>query len=416
MLRRERDWPRRELDWCRDSMSNLTLNPEVLRWARETAGLGVDVAASKLGLRDAKHATAEEQLDAIEGGQRPVTRSLVERMTKVYHRPLIAFFVAEPPAQGDRGQDFRTIPADRLRENQATVDALIRSIRARQSVIRAILEGDEDRRPLEFVGSVDLEDSVNAVVNSIMGRLRFDRQEFRRGNIGRSFMYLRSRVEELGVFVLLAGNLGSHHTNISADVFRGFALSDDLAPFVVINDQDARTAWSFTLLHELVHLWLGTTGISAGFPNVKIEKFCNDVASQILLPEEDIQQRPFGSEEEIVSYINTLAAASNTSRSLVLYRLFRKQFVTEAFWKITSEQFREEWHEKRESEKQKRSDLGAKPGGPDYYVVARHKLGNALTSFVKRSIEDGALTPTRAGMVLGVRPINVPALLDSRVA
>lgn len=398
-------------------MSNLNLNPEVLRWARETAGLGVDVAASKLGLRNGKHATAEQQLDAIESGQRSVTRSLVERMAKVYHRSLIAFFVAEPPAQGDRGQDFRTIPEDRLRENQATVDALIRSIRARQSVIRAILEDDEDRRFLEFVGSASLEDTVNVVANSIVGQLRFDRQEFRRGNIGQSFAYLRSCVEELGVFVLLAGNLGSHHTNISADVFRGFALSDDLAPFVVINDQDARTAWSFTLLHELVHLWLGTTGISAGFPNMKIEKFCNDVASQILLPEEDVQARPLLSEEEAIAFINVLAVASNTSRSLVLYRLFRKKIVTEAFWKKTSAQFREQWQEKKESERQERRDnRGANPGGPDYYVVARHKLGNALTSFVKRSMEDGALTPTRAGMVLGVRPINVSALLSNRAA
>jgi hypothetical protein len=35
-------------------------------------------------------------------------------------------------------------------------------------------------------------------------------------------------------------------------VFRGFAPADDLAPFIVINDNDP--AHSFTLLHELVHI------------------------------------------------------------------------------------------------------------------------------------------------------------------
>lgn len=398
-------------------MSNLALNPDVLRWARETAGLAVDAAARKLGLRDGKRATAEEQLEAIEGGQRSVSRSLLERMTKVYHRSLITFFVAEPPVQGDRGQDFRTIPEDRLLENQATVDALIRSIRARQSVVRAIIQEDEDQIPLKFVGSVTLGNPINSVVDSIVEQLGFDRHEFRKGDISQGFTYLRSRVEKLGVFVLLAGNLGSHHTNISADVFRGFALSDDLAPFVVINDQDARAAWSFTLLHELVHIWLGTTGISAGFPNMKIEKFCNNVASLVLLPEEDIREPQFHSEEEIIEYINNLASESNTSRSLVLYRLFRSNFVNEDFWRKLSTKFREEWKEKREVERQERADRrGENAGGPNYYVVVRHKLGNALTSFVRRSMEDGALTPTRAGMVLGVRPINVPALLDSKAA
>jgi len=33
-------------------------------------------------------------------------------------------------------------------------------------------------------------------------------------------------------------------------------------PFIVINDQDARAAWSFTALHEVAHLGLGTTGVS----------------------------------------------------------------------------------------------------------------------------------------------------------
>jgi len=46
-----------------------------------------------------------------------------------------------------------------------------------------------------------------------------------------AFKLLRHRAEEVGVFVLLQGNLGSHHTNIGVETFRGFALSDDIAPF-----------------------------------------------------------------------------------------------------------------------------------------------------------------------------------------
>ena len=69
------------------------------------------------------------------------------------------------------------------------------------------------------------------------------------------------------------GNLGTHHTDIDVRIFRGFALADDVAPFVVINEKDSRAAWSFTLLHELVHILLGETGISGYNSNAEIERF-----------------------------------------------------------------------------------------------------------------------------------------------
>ena len=69
------------------------------------------------------------------------------------------------------------------------------------------------------------------------------------------------------------GDLGSHHTTIDVKVFRGFALADRFAPFVVINDKDAAEAWSFTLLHELCHLFLGETGVSAAKIDGAIKRF-----------------------------------------------------------------------------------------------------------------------------------------------
>jgi hypothetical protein len=50
--------------------------------------------------------------------------------------------------------------------------------------------------------------------------------------------------------------------DIGQDVFRGFALADDLAPFIVINDNDP--AHSFTLPHELVHISGSAQAVSAG--------------------------------------------------------------------------------------------------------------------------------------------------------
>jgi hypothetical protein len=50
-------------------------------------------------------------------------------------------------------------------------------------------------------------------------------------------------------------------------------------------------------------------------------------------------------------------------------------------------------------------------GGPNYYVVRRHRLGPALLNLARRSLDGGMLTPTKAAQLLGVKPVSVHALL-----
>ena len=51
--------------------------------------------------------------------------------------------------------------------------------------------------------------------------------------------------------------------------------------------------------------------------------------------------------------------------------------------------------------------------GPDYYVVRRHRMGPGLVNAVRRMVADGALTTSKAGTVLGVKPTAVPRLVGN---
>ena len=96
-----------------------------------------------------------------------------------------------------------------------------------------------------------------------------------------------------------------------------------MAPFVVINDQDARPAWSFTLLHETVHLLLGQTGVSGLYGESKVERFCNDVAGDFLLPARELKRLAFDDSRdiEIVSErVSALAEEFKVSRTMVAYK------------------------------------------------------------------------------------------------
>ena len=52
-----------------------------------------------------------------------------------------------------------------------------------------------------------------------------------------------------------------------------------------------------------------------------------------------------------------------------------------------------------------------KDGGPNWYVVRRHRLGSAILAVARQGMADGSLTPTRAARMLGVKPMNVYPLL-----
>ncbi|MGH6849116.1 MAG: ImmA/IrrE family metallo-endopeptidase [Methylocella sp.] len=309
-----------------------SVNPKILSWARKTAGLSLEEAAEKLGIHDSHGVKAAQRLAALEAGDAP-TRPILLKMAQKYRRPLVAFYMSNVPRKGERGQDFRTLPAGQSGAADALLDALVRDIRARQSMVRAILEDADEAVPLPFIGSASISDGVPEVVASIRGRLNLGLVTLRthdrvrnQASAEEAFGLLRGRAEAVGIFVLLIGNLGSHHTAIDLETFRGFALADDVAPFVVINDQDNHAAWSFTLAHELAHLWIGETGVSGAQFGSPIERFCNDVAGEFLLPAEDLRQLEVDSStnlEVAERRISEFANNRNVSHSMVAYKLYR---------------------------------------------------------------------------------------------
>ena len=259
------------------------VNPQVLVWARETAALTLEAAAKKLGMSD-------DSLRAIESGEKHPSRSQVEKFSNVYHRSSIVFYLDEPPSPSRKMHDFRSSRVEMPPEQDARLAALVRDIKARQAILKMVLEEEEEAEHLDFVASMEMDDGVEAVVKQISSALEFE-PGTKCKNADDLFKKLRNCTESLGVFVLLVSDLGSHHSSIDPVYFRGLAAADPMAPLIALNDRDARTARPFTLLHELAHIWIGASGVSGPQSDVegksreaKIEEFCNDVAARFLLP------------------------------------------------------------------------------------------------------------------------------------
>ena len=72
------------------------VNPDILRWARETAGLTLEEACKKLRIQEARGLSSEERLQSLETGNTEPSRPMLLKMAKHYRRPLIVFYMEKP--------------------------------------------------------------------------------------------------------------------------------------------------------------------------------------------------------------------------------------------------------------------------------------------------------------------------------
>jgi Zn-dependent peptidase ImmA (M78 family)/transcriptional regulator with XRE-family HTH domain len=397
------------------------INPAVLRWARETAGLSIEAAAMALGLKDTAGATAVDKLVQLEAGDRAPSHTTLERAATVYKRPLIVLYMAEPPKRAERAADLRTQSgAISLRDN-AILDALLRDIGARQQMLRDLLEDADEARRRPFVASARVSDAPRHVAAAIRARLNvtLDQQRGSKDS-GTLFALLRAAAEGEGVYVLLLGDAGSWHYDIGEDVFRGFALVDDIAPIVVINDNDAVAARPFTLIHELAHIWIGTSGVSGPPRDLgenDIERFCNATASEFLLPADalpDLSHLRDAPVEDAIRAIERIAAEWHVSEPAVTYRLARDGWISSQVASSLFDHYAERWRIRKRQDKERRRH--EERGGPGFYVVRRHRLGDGLLDVVRRALREDVVSHTRAARILGVGAALVSPLLEERHA
>lgn len=390
------------------------VNSEILVWARDTAGLTLDEAVGKLGIKEAKGVAAVDRLAALERGDLDPTRPMLVKMAKQYRRPLLTFYLRKKPLIGDRGEDYRTLPDTIGDFDVALVDAVVRDIHARQSLVQSVLINEDEAQPLAFVGSMTMGLGVPGAVTKLRKVLSFDSNIYRDfKEIDEAFKYLRRSAESAGVFVLLVDNLGSWHTTVPVEAFRGFALADSVAPFIAINANDSKGAWCFTLIHELVHIALGATGVSGLGFDAKIEKFCNDVASEFLLPESQLAGLQVSNEtsfDQAKELIGQLSQEYNVSSTMIAYKLFRLGAIDYKRFDDLRIFFRREYLAFLERTREKNRK---KKGGPTYQTLRKHRVGTTLIHLVDRMMYSGALTTTKAGAVLGVSAKNVHGVLES---
>lgn len=383
----------------------ITVNHVVLRWAREETGLTPEQAAARARIRDHKRRclAGADRLLLWESGTEGPTLGELETIAKAYRRPILTFFMPEPPRHETNLNDFRTLGDRPVRRSTPEFSAFVRQIEGLQREVSALVEA-ETGHPIPFVASASRGMNPSLLADEMRSTIQFAFEAQVRARTSQElFRVIRQKLADAGVFVLRQADLGSHHSKISVEEFRGLAISDRYAPFIVVNPDDATSALLFTLIHELTHLWLGQSGISnlsaveVPQDHQSLEVYCNRVAAEFLVPE-----RPFmeayesGIYRDIRSAIEALSATFKVSRLVIARRLLEfDRLSEEGYWTFYQE-WRAQWeHEERPSYQG--------DDGPRYIAKTKSRLGRKLLTTVIGAAYEGRLSYIDASRMLGIK-------------
>jgi Zn-dependent peptidase ImmA (M78 family)/DNA-binding XRE family transcriptional regulator len=373
------------------------ITPAVAKWARETAHMTLEIAAEKVSI-------SPERLKEWENGQGQPTILQAQKLAAIYHRPFALFFLPQPPYDFTPLQDFRRKTASSLGTASTFI---LREIRQKQAWVKDFFE--ESGEPiLSFVGRFSIQNTPQAVAVDILRTLEIDPTHYGEKSPMKEWI---AKAEAKGIFITRTSNIHSR-MKLDSNELQGFAIADNLAPFIFLNTEDWNTAQLFTLVHELAHLWINQTGISNDIepdpsthserdPMHPVELFCNQVAAEALLPGElfdKLDKRIFNDATSIYNGARKLEVSAFS----LLYRAFSLKVVKLDQYRLLKSEVQkrfQEYVQLFEVEKNKEATY-ANP-----YRMRVNRNGQLFTRHVIDAFRSGFVSPTEASRLLNT-PIN----------
>ncbi len=353
----------------------------VVQWAMRRSG------------RDQEELEARfPDLPAWESGAKQPTFRQVEAFAAATYTPVGYLFLHEPPDETLPVADMRTLGDEPVAPSADLLDTIYLCQR-RQEWYReyALAQGYE---PLTFIASVSHDQPAVAVAELIRDRIGFQMDQRGYRTWSDAVLGLAQKLEQAGVLVMISGIVGSNgHRSISPQDFRGFTLADPIAPVIFVNGSDSKGAQSFTLAHEAAHVWLGGSAVSnapmSEEPPVPLERWCNAVAAELLVPADDLRQH-FSPPAPLRSQLDQLTRRYKVSSLVVLRRLLDTGFLS---WPAFREAYLVE---------QARTEATAPAGtGGDFYLTTPVRTSRRLLEAVVRDTVEGRTLYRDAFKLLG---------------
>lgn len=316
-------------------------------------------------------------------------------------------YLTEPPDLRPDIPDMRTVGNAPVNDPSPDLVDTIFDCQMRQDWFAGFAEAG-GLSELEFVGSfriTDSQDDAATAMRQVLGfginqRNTISRQGYRKT--------LVDKIEEAGVLVMIDGVVGNDTSRpLDISEFRGFALSNRLAPVIFVNANDSLGAQIFTLAHELAHIWLGQSAISApdgpADPSHESERWCNAAAAEFLVPIQELRQ-VIGDDNPIES-IDRLGRHFKVSDQVILRRLEAARIIDRQTYRL----------QYGHAVARARRAGATASGGGNFYANLLTRVSRRFAESLYIDTEYGGTLYTEARRLLGLKKWNTYDKLGSKL-
>ena len=365
----------------------ITLQPEVLRWARERAGFERSELARKLQV------SPERVSEWERNGKISVAQA--DRLAQRTHTALGFLYLTEPPEERLPIPDFRT--RDNAPPPSSDLLKTIYLVQRRQAWMRdELIEGGAE--PLDFIGAYDMDVHPRQVGVAMRDALQLTENWAEElGNWSDALRHLKHLVDAAGVLVSFSGVVGNNvHRKLDPDEFQGFALVDEYAPLIFVNSADFMAAQMFTLAHELAHLFIAQSGISnledLQPPSDETEQFCNKATAEFLIPEEELRAF-WPSARRTNDPYQTIARKFKVSSLVAARRALDLDLIDKDAFLLFYNRRVDRW----------RRDQQRQESGGHFWNTQKWRIGPRFASAIVRAVGEGRLPYREAYNLTGLR-------------
>lgn len=357
----------------------------------ETETLKYYIQNSQISLDDL-HSNFPDLHKFVSGEKQPTFKQLSD-ISKKINVPTGLLLLKKTVDTETKRLKFRTLDSDKIQKMSPELRDTVLEMQAKQE----FLQGEIDET-IPFLGKFDINSNVHAVVESIRENLRIP-MFWQKAAESNPLNYFRKNIGRLGIFVFFNGKIKDNtHRILKVSEFRGFVLSDEKAPIIFINQKDTKNGQLFTLIHELVHLYIGVEEIfndniyDGKYTFDKTEAFVNKVTGEILVPEKLLSDTLEKGKD-----ISALSQHFKVSKFVIVRRLLDTGNISHQEYKRRISILKKEFEEiEKENSKASKPDVNG-----NYNNNLNFRIDKRFFSLVNNAVNLDKITYTDAFNIIG---------------